>query len=183
MTCLPFFSFLKDIVIVVHGATPKPALTIAFFAENYLRNLRAACIKLSPAQSATPRLPRRYQIRFYGWCPRQLSPTIPDQVPWAPPPTGELKLNVDATLNACRNTIGVGAVIRDDKGQVVAALAKLVIENFTSYEIEAKVMFHSLTWALDMQIVISHVETDALLVANAFEYPFNINFFIQKFNC
>uniref|UniRef100_A0A803PSP3 RNase H type-1 domain-containing protein n=1 Tax=Cannabis sativa TaxID=3483 RepID=A0A803PSP3_CANSA len=79
----------------------------------------------------------------------RLSPTIPVQVPLTPP-TGALKLNVDATLNTYPNTIGVGAVIHNDKGQVVAALAKPIIGNFTSHEIKAKAMFHSLTWVLDV---------------------------------
>ncbi|KAH9660157.1 reverse transcriptase domain-containing protein [Citrus sinensis] len=43
---------------------------------------------------------------------------------WTPPPAGSFKINVDAATNVEAKTIGLRAVIRDDKGRVVAAAVK-----------------------------------------------------------
>jgi hypothetical protein len=48
-------------------------------------------------------------------------PTIPR---WSPPPRGFLKMNWDATFNKAVRFMGIGAVLRDDKGEVVVALAQ-----------------------------------------------------------
>ncbi|KAH9696063.1 putative reverse transcriptase/RNA-dependent DNA polymerase [Citrus sinensis] len=40
---------------------------------------------------------------------------------WSPPPTNVLKLNVDATTNSKDQKVGLGAVLRDSNGRVVAA--------------------------------------------------------------
>ncbi|KAF4383796.1 hypothetical protein F8388_023488 [Cannabis sativa] len=64
--------------------------------------------------------------------------------PWLPPLENKLKLNVDAVVDSSRNKIGLGAIIRDSHGQVLASLAKQVIGNFKSQKIEAKAIFYSL---------------------------------------
>uniref|UniRef100_A0A803NYQ1 CCHC-type domain-containing protein n=1 Tax=Cannabis sativa TaxID=3483 RepID=A0A803NYQ1_CANSA len=91
--------------------------------------------------------------------------------PKKPPRSGSFKLNVDATLNASQHIIGVGAIVRDVAGFVVAALSKPIVGNFASHEMEAKALFHSLTWLLQMQISIDYIETDALMVSNALNNP------------
>jgi hypothetical protein len=48
------------------------------------------------------------------------------RVRWEKPPLGVLKLNWDAALHTETQTMGVGVVIRDDRGDCVAALARVV---------------------------------------------------------
>uniref|UniRef100_A0A803PZC5 Reverse transcriptase domain-containing protein n=1 Tax=Cannabis sativa TaxID=3483 RepID=A0A803PZC5_CANSA len=137
---------------VVHGQQAKPATHLASFANNYMSNYRSAQLKYRP------------QLHHV---PPSSAPTQPVHIPWQPPPIGELKMNVDAAVDSSKNRIGLGAVIRNSTGQVIAALSMPIIGNFASHEMEAKAIFHSLVWASQWELQIGHVETDALMVTNA----------------
>uniref|UniRef100_A0A803P614 Reverse transcriptase domain-containing protein n=1 Tax=Cannabis sativa TaxID=3483 RepID=A0A803P614_CANSA len=139
---------------VVHGSSAKPASFLASFAVNYLSNFRSATRKyhtVSPSASPMPT-------------------SVQGAAKWTPPTGLNLKLNVDAALDANRNIVGVGAVVRNSDGHVLAAMAKPIVGNFASHIMEAQAMFHSLNWVIQLQLPISIVETDALLVANAFQF-------------
>uniref|UniRef100_A0A803NJ60 Reverse transcriptase domain-containing protein n=1 Tax=Cannabis sativa TaxID=3483 RepID=A0A803NJ60_CANSA len=98
----------------------------------------------------------------------QNSPLVPiSESPWRPPDFGSLKMNVDAVVDSTNNIIGVGAVIRNCEGVVIAGFSKPLIGNFASHEMEAKAIFHSLVWATQLGLQLGHVETDAVMVTNA----------------
>ncbi|XP_030498069.2 uncharacterized protein LOC115713727 [Cannabis sativa] len=139
---------------VVHGSSAKPASILASFAVNYLSNFRSATKKYHTAATSAPPLPT----------------SVPGAAKWTPPTGLNLKLNVDAALDANRNIIGVGAVVRNSDGHVLAAMAKPIVGNFASHIMEAQAMFHSLNWVIQLQLPISVVETNAFLVANALQY-------------
>ncbi|KAM6563086.1 hypothetical protein CsatB_023084 [Cannabis sativa] len=139
---------------VVHGSSAKPASILASFAVNYLSNFRSATKKYHTAATSAPTLPT----------------SAPGATKWTPLTGLNLKLNVDAALDANRNIVGVGVVVRNSAGHVLAAMVKLIISNFASHIMEAKAMFHSLNWVIQLQLPITIVETDALLVANALQY-------------
>ena len=44
-----------------------------------------------------------------------------NQQEWLPPPENVFKINVDAAINSKNQSAGVGAVIRDFNGKIVAA--------------------------------------------------------------
>ena len=67
--------------------------------------------------------------------------------------------------------IGIGAVVRTCKGDVVAAFSKTVQGCFKSEEMEAKALFHSLNWAINHGLKLDIVETDALRVSTAVNSP------------
>uniref|UniRef100_A0A803NVU4 Uncharacterized protein n=1 Tax=Cannabis sativa TaxID=3483 RepID=A0A803NVU4_CANSA len=96
----------------------------------------------------------------------QISPAVP-LMPWTPPPLGMLKMNVDAALDSTGKITGIGALIRSSNGEVVAAISKPVLGCYASHEMEAIAMFHCLNWAIQLQLLVSLVETDALRVSNA----------------
>ncbi|XP_060965142.1 uncharacterized protein LOC133034133 [Cannabis sativa] len=86
---------------------------------------------------------------------------------WQPPPPGLFKLNIDAAIDTTKHTIGVGAVVRNSSGRAIAAFSMPTVGLYSSHEMEAKAMFLSLNWALQLQLQVSIVETDALMVSNA----------------
>uniref|UniRef100_A0A803PFL5 RNase H type-1 domain-containing protein n=1 Tax=Cannabis sativa TaxID=3483 RepID=A0A803PFL5_CANSA len=90
-----------------------------------------------------------------------------DDIVWKPPPMNLLKMNVDAATNSKTLTLGIGAVVRNYKGEIMAALSKKVQGCFQSDEMEAKTLFHILNWASQNQMSITMVETDALRVSSA----------------
>uniref|UniRef100_A0A803NF84 RNase H type-1 domain-containing protein n=1 Tax=Cannabis sativa TaxID=3483 RepID=A0A803NF84_CANSA len=95
------------------------------------------------------------------------SPVQSNQIPWSPPSSNGFKLNVDAATNYEQKKLGIGAILRDHDGMVVAALSKVVQGSFRSDEMEAKSLFHALNWATQSQLTITHIETDALRVSTA----------------
>ncbi|KAM6593759.1 hypothetical protein CsatA_001462 [Cannabis sativa] len=77
------------------------------------------------------------------------------------------KLNVDAATNLEQKRMGIGAIIRDHNGMVVAAFSKAIEGSFRSDEMKAKVLFHALNWVLQSQLALTYIETDALRVSSA----------------
>ncbi|KAL5764399.1 hypothetical protein ACOSP7_016762 [Xanthoceras sorbifolium] len=55
---------------------------------------------------------------------------VAPKIDWVPPLAGLLKMNIDATLRKGQAAIGVGVVIRDEKGMVVAALSRPYVVRF-----------------------------------------------------
>ena len=53
-------------------------------------------------------------------------------------------MNVDAAINTQTRSVGVGAIIRNAKSEVMAALAKKVTGTFSAKNVEAKALAISL---------------------------------------
>ena len=71
------------------------------------------------------------------------SPKPGSQSPWCPPPTGTIKINVDAAIHA--SSASIAAVARDDSGMVLKAWAK---KTSTAYPIVAEAS--AILWALQL---------------------------------
>uniref|UniRef100_A0A803NQ78 RNase H type-1 domain-containing protein n=1 Tax=Cannabis sativa TaxID=3483 RepID=A0A803NQ78_CANSA len=99
------------------------------------------------------------------WAHRDRS--SPYEIAWMPPYGNLLKMNIDVAANFQDKILGNGAVVRNYKGEVIAAFSKSVQSCFRSDEIEAKTLFYSLNWATQQQLPIAHVKTDALRVSSA----------------
>lgn len=117
------------------------------------------------------RPPRSYQDsrlhQHIGDIPGSAATPIPAAITWQPPVQMEYKMNVDAAVNVNNLKIGIGAVVRNYKGEVVAALSKPIQGCFKSDEMEAKALFHSLNWAINQGLQLDIIETDALRVSSA----------------
>ncbi|PON86914.1 hypothetical protein TorRG33x02_172980 [Trema orientale] len=56
----------------------------------------------------------------------------------------------------------MGAIVRDSTGRVIAALSKKFGGTFSTKDMEAKALCHSLHWAKNLDLPIQVVESDAL---------------------
>ncbi|KAI9186283.1 hypothetical protein LWI28_015762 [Acer negundo] len=83
---------------------------------------------------------------------------------WSPPPSGELKLNSDVSVRKGFNHIGVGVVIRNDCGQMVMALTKVVLDIFSAKVGELLALRDGLLSAKNLGLVVNWVEVDVVNV-------------------
>uniref|UniRef100_A0A803Q8E0 Reverse transcriptase domain-containing protein n=1 Tax=Cannabis sativa TaxID=3483 RepID=A0A803Q8E0_CANSA len=156
---------------VIHGGVSKSSQDIASFASTYLHQYyRARAKNQQQFNNCNVHTSSNASAAVNN------SATTPLQRPnsdssWSPPDITGLKINVDAAVNKERKILGVGAIIRGHHGSVVAALSKPVQGCFRSDEMEAKALFHCLNWAMQLQLHITNVETDALRVSSALNSP------------
>ncbi|GMN56518.1 hypothetical protein TIFTF001_025644 [Ficus carica] len=69
---------------------------------------------------------------------------------WTPPDHFCYKLNVDASISSSQKVMGVGAVIIDSEGFLMAALAKKLDGAFSVCQAEAKAISVNLSWAREV---------------------------------
>ena len=61
-------------------------------------------------------------------------------VEWKPPPPGSFKVNVDGALFSRSKQVGVGVMVRDEKGSVIAAMSRKLDLPLGALETEAKAL-------------------------------------------
>ena len=88
-------------------------------------------------------------------------------VSWLPPQTNWFKINVDGAVFASQKAVGLGVIIRDDRGRVEAAMSKKVLALLGALEAEAKVFEAGLLLARDIGIQDVILEGDSLVIFNA----------------
>ncbi|GMN68400.1 hypothetical protein TIFTF001_037459 [Ficus carica] len=97
-----------------------------------------------------------------------LEVVLTDRPPqWQPPSLGHLKLNVDAGCREECGFVGVGAVVRDSDGVVIACLARKLVGSFPPLTAEFLALREGLEFVASCGVRVSEVETDALLVVQA----------------
>ncbi|GMN72596.1 hypothetical protein TIFTF001_054756 [Ficus carica] len=87
---------------------------------------------------------------------------------WLPPQLGYLKLNVDASVSPRSDHIGIGAVIRDEKGRILGAMAKSMEGTFSPFLAECIALREGLMLAKELESATLVVETDAINVIRLF---------------
>lgn len=88
---------------------------------------------------------------------------------WKPPPPGYLKLNVNGAMFCDLYRAGVGAIHRDDKGDIVMAASKVENEVDDPEAIELLAMLRGLKLCANMAIHKLIVESDCLLIMGALQ--------------
>ncbi|XP_065620941.1 uncharacterized protein LOC136063873 [Quercus suber] len=83
---------------------------------------------------------------------------------WRPPPSEFYKINFDGAVFPREKKTGVGVVIRDHRGQVIASSSKLVHQQLCSNGIEALAAGCDLSFALDVGVKRAILEGDSLSV-------------------
>ena len=77
-------------------------------------------------------------------CMESTTPGVEVKGTWIPPPSNVYKVNVDAAIFTSQKTVGVGVIIRDDKGRLEAAMSKKI--NAPLGAVEAEALAHEADW-------------------------------------
>ena len=96
---------------------------------------------------------------------------------WQPPPQSEYKLNFDATIFSGLDRLGYGAIIRNDKGEVMAAMTTNGSKVSTSDEVELLACQRAIEFAVDAGFSRLIIEGDSSNVIQAISSP------LENFHC
>ena len=86
---------------------------------------------------------------------------------WTPPPEHVFKINVDGAVFADQKEVGVGVIIRDEKGRLEAALSKKLLVPLGAVEAEVVAYEQGLLFARDIGIHNFIIEGDSLIIHHA----------------
>ena len=86
---------------------------------------------------------------------------------WNPPSANIFKINIDGAVFADQKAVGVGVIIRDDKGRIEAAMSKKIPIPLGTVEAEAMAYETGLIFVKDIGIHDFIVEGDLLIIHHA----------------
>ncbi|XP_050277977.1 uncharacterized protein LOC126719473 [Quercus robur] len=90
-----------------------------------------------------------------------------NRVTWIPPPANSLKINFDGALFRDINKVGLGVVIRNDHGQVLASLSEQIQLPFSSDLVEAMAAARAISFAHELSLSNYILEGDSEVVIKA----------------
>ena len=100
-----------------------------------------------------------------------LPPTPPSRphrrTRWKPPPVDMFKINFDGAVFAEENCSGVGVIVQDREGLVIAAMSEKIPQLLQPTEIEAMAATRAFEFAREVGISEAILEGDSLLVIKA----------------
>ncbi|KAK3224581.1 hypothetical protein Dsin_004443 [Dipteronia sinensis] len=85
---------------------------------------------------------------------------------WRPPDPGLYKVNTDAALDVGGRKTGIGLIIRNCFGEVIASSAQPVLAGYSHIVAEALAIFKGLQFARDTGLVPCCIESNAQVVVN-----------------
>ena len=109
----------------------------------------------------------RYLKEYYTALDRPATAPKIQAERWTPPPSDRYKVNVDGVVFKAQKAVGVGVLIRDCHGQVIAALSKRINAPLGPLETEAKAIEARVQFARDIGVQDIIIEGDSLTVVNA----------------
>ncbi|GLT37272.1 hypothetical protein SLA2020_116020 [Shorea laevis] len=83
---------------------------------------------------------------------------------WTPPEAGFVKLNTDGAISTVRHSFGMGAILRDCAGEVVAAMACPGQGAVDATVAEACSLLKALKWAQDLSLTKIIMESDCACI-------------------
>ena len=104
-----------------------------------------------------------FQVAHFA-CPHS---TDPSDTRWVPPSNPWFKVNTDAAIFKNLGTEGIGTVIRDHAGTVIAALSQHLHLPLGTLEAEAKAMDVAVSFAWDVGVQEVIFETDSHVIFTA----------------
>ena len=86
---------------------------------------------------------------------------------WSPPPPGVFKINVDGASSDLEGISSIGVIIRDCKGETVAALCKPLQSHYPTELVEIIALEQGILLAQELHLPCVLCESDASNVVNA----------------
>ena len=83
---------------------------------------------------------------------------------WKPPPSSCFKINFDRVIYPKEKKSGIGVVIRDNRGLVIASCSKVVHQVLGVSDIEAMATMWALSFASDVGVRRAVLEGDSMVV-------------------
>ncbi|KAF3974332.1 hypothetical protein CMV_002320 [Castanea mollissima] len=103
------------------------------------------------------------------------TPTPPQsKVVWKPPPSGIFKPNFDGAIFKSKSKSGVGVIIRDCRGHIIASLAQVLPQAYDTMEIEALAAHCALEFGLEVGISKAVLEDDCQAIMHLKEGGSNL---------
>lgn len=94
---------------------------------------------------------------------------------WIPPPRGRYNVNSDGATFSKRRCSGIGVVIWDEQGRVVAAMSKNLQVPLGALEAKAKAVEEALIFSRDIGIQDIIVESDSMVVCSALQKKVDVS--------
>ena len=96
------------------------------------------------------------------------SGALPKQhVKWTPPPSTSLKINFNGTVFHETDEAGLGVVVHDHQGRVMASMSEKTKLPSSSDEVEALATVRAISFALELHLPSVIVEGDSELIISA----------------
>nr|XP_023890194.1 uncharacterized protein LOC112002269 [Quercus suber] len=97
----------------------------------------------------------------------QLGALPKPQVRWTPPPLTSFKINFDGAVFCEIDEAGLGVVVRDHQGRVMASISEKIKLPSSSDEVEALVAIRAISFALELHLPSIIVKGDSELIISA----------------
>ena len=111
---------------------------------------------------------------FTATIPTKLA-TVPQQrTKWKPPDARSFKINFDGVIFKQENKSGIGVVIRDHTGAIMASLTQTIAPALQSTEIEAIATARALEFGEEIGITKAILEGDSELIINSLRGGYSI---------
>ncbi|KAK3205250.1 hypothetical protein Dsin_019296 [Dipteronia sinensis] len=85
---------------------------------------------------------------------------------WHPPPTGQFKVNTDASTDVNGGKVGIGIIFQDDQGKVMESNAHKIMAGYSTQIDEAEVLLRGLRFVREVGMWLCVLETDARVEVN-----------------
>ena len=97
----------------------------------------------------------------------QTTPSVAQESKWLPPPTGWLKINFDGATFKVNNLASLGAIVRNDKGLVMAAFTQTIPLPTSVEMVEVLAVHSAICFATELNLEQVIVEGDSEIIIKA----------------
>ncbi|XP_075664382.1 uncharacterized protein LOC142634001 [Castanea sativa] len=142
---------------IIENGKPTKLFTIQVWAIWHQRNkirLNQPCFLTKDLQQSA----QEYwnEIRINNPMPDRVRPK--PQPRWTGPPPNKYKINYDGTISNTNNTSGIGVVVRDCHGEVIASLSQQLDQAYQPVEVEAMVACRAVELSSEIRVDCAIVE-------------------------